>query len=183
MFLNVKNTIIMIQTILLAKWWNHWLGSGTSLVVQWLGLNALRAWVQSLVEAWKIPQATWHRKKKEKKKIASSKSSSSLSLIFNIHTSKLAIQLSFFRLRSVGPGAFCEHLLLFLLEQFWEPLGPLGTPDLLAFLNGELCDPSRSRADRSPALCAHCAKYSPRRWWLSCSLTMSPLRAGTISCF
>lgn len=62
-------------------------------------------------------------------------------------------------------------------------MGPLGTPDLLAFLNGELCDPSRSRADRSPALRAHCAKYSPRRWWLSCSLTMSPLRAGTISCF
>ena len=35
----------------------------------------------------------------------------------------------------------------------------------------------------TPLLCTHCAKYSPRLCWLSCSLTMSSLRVGTISCF
>ena len=71
------------------------------------------------IPGWGLKDPASHvAQKKKKKKIASSKSSFSLSLIFNYHTSKLAIQLSFVRLWSVGPGAFCEHLLLFLLQQF-----------------------------------------------------------------
>ena len=71
------------------------------------------------IPGWGLKDPTSHVAQEKKKKICpGSKSSFSLSLIFNYHISKLAIQLSFVRLWSVGPGAFCEHLLSFLLQQF-----------------------------------------------------------------
>ena len=71
------------------------------------------------IPGWGLKDPTSHVAQEKKKKICpGSKSSFSLSLIFNYHISQLAIQLSFVRLWSVGPGAFCEHLLSFLLQQF-----------------------------------------------------------------